>query len=275
MVGDNVYTTSEDASVKVCSFEKQRQLRRITDLGDMPLNCHVMYRKNETNFLAVGSESDQIYIYSLDYGKVVSTLSAHTDSITKLVMKGDYLVSGSNDCSIKVWKVNASGVCSKVPEMEFEDHDGEITSLAIDPNGETILSGTKNGYIAVHDLKTKHLIKQFSAHGGSVTDLSFLGNDTQRIISCSTDKTLTIHDALGNLLSIIDVTEQLHCLCTEGNSILVGCQDGNLRLYDISLKFIKAYQSHKTPIVGVAIGDQGITVVTASTDGDVVYYKNK
>lgn len=65
MNNDNIYTSSLDGSLKVYSFEKQRQVRRVTDLGDAGLSACVFYKRGETSYLAVGTENDTMFVISL------------------------------------------------------------------------------------------------------------------------------------------------------------------------------------------------------------------
>lgn len=211
----------------------------------------------------------------MDYGKIFETLEGHNDSVNRVSLYKDTLLSGSSDNTIKIWKCYTNGSFSSVPEIELEDHDSPIISANFDSTGQIIVSGSKNGFINVHDLRSKQLVKRFSSHSSVVTEVTFLGNDSQRIVSTSLDKTLTLHDTFGNPLIVVDTNEPLLCLWTEGNSILIGGSEGNLKLYDTSGRLMKSLTKQKSSITGISVGDNGNSILTSLKDGDVVYWKSK
>jgi WD40 repeat protein len=145
----------------------------------------------------------------LDFGKVSDTLSAHTDDVTDVKYYKNQLLSGSKDSSVRLWKSYSNGTFAKVPIIEFEEHESKVTTLNFDYTGNIAVSGGSDGYIILYDLRTKQSIKRFVGHNYAVTGLSFLGNDGNRIISCSLDKSIRIHDTQGNVLSSFDANEPL------------------------------------------------------------------
>lgn len=215
------------------------------------------------------------YIYSLDYGKIFETLEGHNDSVNRVCLYKDTLLSASSDQSIKIWKCYSNGSFSSVPEIEFEDHDSPIVCANFDVTGQVIVSGSKNGFINVHDLRSKQLVKRFSSHSSVVTEVSFLGNDSQRIISTSLDKTLTLHDTFGNPLIVVDTNEPLLTFWTEGNSILTGGNDGNIKLFDFSGRLMKSLTKQKSAITGIDVSEDGSSMITSLKEGDVIYWKSK
>lgn len=50
-----------------------------------------------------GSAPGTAQVIDITVGKVVATLSGHTDSITCIVVDMPYILTGSKDSSVKVW----------------------------------------------------------------------------------------------------------------------------------------------------------------------------
>lgn len=61
---------------------------------------------------------------------------------------------------------------------------------------------------------------------------------------------------------------------TEGNTVLTGGKEGDLKLWSIiDNKFIKSYKNHNAPISTIFVSPEGDSVVTGDTKGNLVYYK--
>jgi len=163
-------------------------------------------KKFKQKFKLISSSS---YVYSSDFGKILDTLSAHTDDVTSVKYHKGQLLSGSKDSSVRVWKSYSNGSFAKVPIIEFEEHEAGVSCLNFDSTGNIAISGGSDGVILLYDLRTKQSIKKFVGHNHYISSISFLGNDGNRIISCSYDKSIRIHDTQGNVLSSFDANEPL------------------------------------------------------------------
>jgi len=103
--------------------------------------------------IIVGSWDDNIYLYSIDYGRILDTLNGHDDAVSNLKLCGDILVTSSWDSSVKVWKITNNSI-NKTPIAEFLDHDTEVKSVDIDRTATLIASGGTDGSIIIYDLKS-------------------------------------------------------------------------------------------------------------------------
>lgn len=72
----------------------------------------------------------------MDYGKVTESVLAHEDAITCMCFgnKINVLVSGSGDCSVKVWKgLNNEGIIKPIQCLEKQiDHNSHVNCLHFD-----------------------------------------------------------------------------------------------------------------------------------------------
>ena len=80
----------------------------------------------------------------------------------------------------------------------LKDREGGVTSIAISPDGQYILSGGMDGRLQLWDLEGKSIGKPFEGHEGAITSVSF-DLDGQHILSGSADKTLRLWDIDENL----------------------------------------------------------------------------
>ena len=52
--------------------------------------------------VAVSSWDNNLYFYSVEYGRVVDTWAAHDDAVSRVILAGDKLVTSSWDTTLKV-----------------------------------------------------------------------------------------------------------------------------------------------------------------------------
>ena len=76
-------------------------------------------------------------LYDLDYGRVTLDVLAHEDAITCLSygIKSNLLVSGSGDCSVKVWKGLGADTRDPVIQCLYKhlDHNSAVVCARFDP----------------------------------------------------------------------------------------------------------------------------------------------
>lgn len=81
-------------------------------------------------------------------------------------MRGDKLVTGGSDGSVRVWSIGG-----KVCMHRLAAHDNSVTSLQFDET--RIVSGGSDGRVKVWDLKTGLLIRELSQPAEAVWRVAF------------------------------------------------------------------------------------------------------
>ncbi|KAJ2578983.1 SCF ubiquitin ligase complex subunit cdc4, partial [Coemansia sp. RSA 1804] len=77
------------------------------------------------------------------------TLEGHSDSVRAVAAFGSLVVSGSYDCSVRVWDAS-TGVCLH----RLEGHTAKVYTIVLDPDMHLIMSGSMDGTIRVWDWDT-------------------------------------------------------------------------------------------------------------------------
>lgn len=271
---DEICTASHDATAKIFSLSTERQLRRISDLGDTVLSsCVCLGEEHDSKILAVSSWNNRIYLYSVDYGSVVDTLCGHEDAVSGLALHGRNLLSGSWDSTVKLWKVSGTGIHG-VPVASFAEHDTEVQCVAFESEqGNLAASGSKEGDVALYDLRMGQAISHFTNHYNSVRDISFL--DASTVVTCSKDNSVKVCTVDGSVVHSFTSCEPIHCMVTDGNTVLTGggSSNGVLRLWAIDTgELLHTIEADKgSPITAMALRRDG-TVVTGSKEGVVAWF---
>lgn len=96
----------------------------------------------------------------------IATLQGHTSLVGQLQMRGDILVTGGSDGSIRVWDIP-----KKEPIHRLAAHDNSVTSLQFD--NTRIVSGGSDGRVKVWDLKKGTLVRELSSPAEAVWRVVF------------------------------------------------------------------------------------------------------
>jgi len=254
----SLYTASKDSCLKIFSLPEKRQ-RRSTSVCDLALSsCSLT--QNEESVLA-GSWDNNIYVYSVGYGRVMCELNAHDDAVSCLKLADTTVVSGSWDATLKVWKFQESDI-SKFPLMEFDEHEVKVHALDLSQDGNLAVSGAEDGWLMLWDLRTQESIRVIEAFDDRVTDVIFTPS-TNEIICCGVDGILKrFQTSSGQEISCFDCEEPLTCVRSDGHSIVTGGELGIIRIWnqkDYSL--IHKLETKCGPISCMDISASGSTVV--------------
>ncbi|KAL9648972.1 hypothetical protein ABK040_008352 [Willaertia magna] len=269
-----VYTSSDDSTCKIYSLESKRQLRRIADMGDMSLSSCLVIDDPVTDqkILIVGSWDNKVYIYSIEYGKVLSVLQSHEDAISKVCFKENTLYSASWDSTVKLWKCNSGSDFNDTPFLTLQDHDSPVHSLSVDSTNTIVASGAEDGNVILYDVRQKKSIAEFFAHSDIVTDLSFIDG---QLITCSKDSTIKIFDMSGSEISKFKGQyTSWRCLSTDGFELLTGGEDGKIYKWNVAEgNLTKVVQVHSSAMTCMNISQDGESIVCGSKSGELVYFE--
>ena len=125
-------------------------------------------------------------------GSQTAVLSGHTNCISSLTysLDGTYLVSGSNDKTIKLWDVQTGGVIKT-----FCGHTGQVCSVSISADDTMIASASMDRTICLWNIKTGDCctIERYTDYANTVT---FSPTNSQ-LLSSSGDGTVQQWDITG------------------------------------------------------------------------------
>jgi F-box and WD-40 domain protein CDC4 len=98
--------------------------------------------------------------------RCLAVLQGHTSLVGQLQMRGDILVTGGSDGSVRVWSLT-----EYQPIHRLAAHDNSVTSLQFDDT--RIVSGGSDGRVKVWDLKKGTLVRELSKPADAVWRVVF------------------------------------------------------------------------------------------------------
>jgi factor associated with neutral sphingomyelinase activation len=235
--GSTIFTITEDSAVKVYSVSEHK-IKRSTYLSSMSLSsCALVEHPSGDSDLMnafVGGWDNNIYVYSVAYGNVSKTFSAHDDAVSSVAFANDVLVSGSWDTSVKVWDVSPGSNFSKHCVCVLSEHECEVRSVDLKSDSALAVSGSDDGMVALWDLKMKDAIRLMERHHEEeITCVRFSPNG-DLIASCSSNGELRVTSVRSaSCLLSETLASHLVSLCLSDEFMIVAEQSGRLSLWNL------------------------------------------
>ncbi|KAJ5391222.1 hypothetical protein N7509_006712 [Penicillium cosmopolitanum] len=153
-------------------------------------------------------------------------LSGHTHSVRAIAAHGDTLVSGSYDCTVRVWKISTGQVL-----YTLQGHSMKVYSVVLDPKRNRCISGAMDHMVKVWSLDDGSLLYNLEGHT-SLVGLLALQND--HLVSAAADSTLRIWDPEhGHCKSMLSAhTGAITCFQHDGQKVISG-SDRTLKMWDV------------------------------------------
>ncbi|CAG8898860.1 unnamed protein product [Penicillium egyptiacum] len=190
----------------------------------------------DTDKIVAGSDNTKINVYDTKTGALRATLEGHERGVWALEYYGNTLVSGSTDCSIRVWDI-ARAECTHVFKVTHPQYDGTPVMM---PEQPLIISGSRDTTLRVWKLphpgdeECPYLLRVLTGHQHSVRAIAAYG-DT--LVSGSYDSTVRVWKiSTGESLRRLEGhTSKLYgvCLDHERNRCISGSMDNMVKIWSI------------------------------------------
>jgi len=153
----------------------------------------------------------------------------------------------------------------------LEGHEDEVTSAVYSPQGDLILTASKDGTARVWNRRGQELLV-LSGHGGPVVDAQFSpAGEPMLILTVSEDFTARLWDMEGNQIAALrghegPITDA--AFSPQGDLVLTGSQDAAARLWNVEGDPIQTFR-HSDWVPSVAFSPQGDLILTACGRGTI------
>ncbi|RNA26075.1 serine threonine kinase [Brachionus plicatilis] len=176
----------------------------------------------------------------------VRHLVGHTDSVHYMcTVDDDHLLSGSNDSTIKYWKISALE-CVRT----FVGHRGFVNSLMLLGNSKMFVSGSDDTTLKLWNLETGECLITFIGHGNIIDDIQETKNG--EVVSMDRDGVLNFWNIKnGSLMLSLSNGKNDSWSCfriLESGKLVTGSEGGVIQIWSneqIIFDYLENYGSRK------------------------------
>ncbi|KAJ1966268.1 U3 snoRNP protein [Dipsacomyces acuminosporus] len=143
-----VLSASLDGTVRAYDLVRYRNFRIFT--SPTPVQFNTLAVDPSGDIVCAGSQDTfEIYMWSMQTGKLLDILSGHTGPISSLAFRPDglSLASGSWDKTLRLWDV-----FDRTKVVDRLEHNNEVLAIAYRPDGKEICASTIDGQIHFWDV---------------------------------------------------------------------------------------------------------------------------
>jgi cytochrome c len=215
--------------------------------------------------MAVSGSFDSSAIrWSLIRNVAEQVLRFHESAVNAVALASDgRVITGGEDGKIAVWQAGAS-----VPAMVFEGHTAPIVSMAVSSNAKTLASASWDHTVRLWPLSGGEP-RVLEGHSQSVNGVAFTPDDIS-LVSAGYDRTLRVWPLLGGSPTIVTLPTPLNSVAVaRDGEIVAGGADGRVFFFSPSGEARGELECGQTPIIAVALSNDGALVAAAGVRGSV------
>lgn len=208
--GQVLYSASLDGTVKAWDLIRYRNFRTFTSTERLSFQCLAVDPSGE--IVCAGSQdSFEIFVWNVQTGQLLDTLSGHTGPISHLQFSKEngILASASWDKTIRIWSI-----FSRSQDVEPIEVFADVTSLTIRYDGKHVACSTIQGQILIFDVENA---KQIGNIDG-VKDIKVGRHINDRFESKNSDR--------GRFFNTINYS-------FDGEAIVAAGDNNSICLYDV------------------------------------------
>ncbi len=214
-----------------------------------------------------GSRDRTVRLWDIEQGRLKHTYRGHSGLVSSVrFSSADYALSGSYDKTMRLWNNQ-----SQTFEQRFRGNSDWVLSVAFSPNGQTVLSGSRDHKMRLWDINGNQ-VRTFWGQS-YIHSVNFL--DSQRIVSGNGDGTVQIWDINNGRVSqtlrghrdavfSVDVSQE--------GRLVSGSLDNTLRLWDTNTgQTLQTFKGHTDDVYAVSFSHDGHRILSGGNDGLILW----
>jgi len=230
-----------------------------------------------------GGNDRIITVRHLGTGKILRTLTRHSDSIYALCLSqdGQIIASGGRDKTLKVWNLHPISKSNSISPTSriigeglmytFTGHSESINCIAMTPNGKMLVSGSEDNTLKLWNLQKRKYIATLEGHEAGVKSVAF-SPDGKILVSGSADNTIKLWQlpkVKAPTHTLTGHSDWVKCLAIspDGQILASGSQDKTIKLWNLATGELKStLAGHWREVNNLAISPDGRTLISCSGD---------
>lgn len=209
----------ETADGRAIMMPKQSLI--ITGSRDSNLRVWKLPQPGDPQYFQAGPAQDDT-----DCPYFVRVLTGHQHSVRAIAAHADTLVSGSYDCTVRVWKISTGETVHRL-----QGHTQKVYSVVLDHYRNRCISGSMDNLVKIWSLDTGSILYTLDGHSSLV---GLLDLHSERLVSAAADSTLRIWDPdNGQCKATLSAhTGAITCFQHDGQKVISG-SDRTLKMWNV------------------------------------------
>ncbi len=293
--GTKIVTSSQDDSIILWDFNTGNILQRYLGHTDRVYDIAFSPLANG-QFLSAGWDRT-LRLWDTQSGAQAVHITTHNTEARSLAISSDgqYVASGSEHGEIRIWNVDTPNENSngglQVLTLQGTDCDADVEAdadptafavrdLVFTPDGETLISGSRDGEIREWDVETGALVRCFGTDEGGHSDIVYAVDvhpSGEQLISGSRDNSIIFWDMetgeqvgryFEHTFHILDVEYS-----PDGRLAVSAGRDANVLLWDTSTFEIKRrFEVHDDWLFTATFSPDGRRVLSGGAENNLILW---
>ena len=227
----------------------------------------------------VVAEDGALTLLEIATGKVIRPQEKHAEAISAVTFNADgtRVLTGSLDGTAAVWDavsgerlLHLPGASDDVTALTLSRED--VFAACFSPDGQRVLTGSRNGRAALWDAQTGELLRSFE-HAHWVEHVAFSPNG-RRLLTASVDRTARIWETETGVAVGVPLTHDSDVLFGEfspdGRQVVTTSLDWTARVWDAETGApLSELMRHAGPVRTAQFSPDGTQLATGADDGSV------
>ncbi|KAL5639387.1 hypothetical protein ACGC1H_006782 [Rhizoctonia solani] len=265
---------------------------RVWDIrNDLPVADGTVLGRHDEKVMSIAFSSDSTWVVTGSFDHTarvwrirnpdatpVSIFKEHEGAIFSVVVSPDdsFVASagGLGDNTIRLWNPS-TGASISDPLM---GHTDEVLSVAISPDGVSLISGSRDKTVRVWDMKNRTTLRVLEGHTRAVWSVVY-SRDGTKFASSSSDGTICVreaenHSMISHPINAGSAWISSIAFSPDGNFLVSGADDCAVRLWNSNTGHPvgRPYEGHCDHVWSVSFSPSGTHIVSGSHDGNIRFW---